>query len=428
MSSSQIDYQSLVQTSNPTQADWDAINVVVPINTMIIAPDTGVVKIGDGVNTYANLPDAFILGQATTGTPGLVALATLAEALAGSASGVAISPATMGHYVNNAIGSLLVLTDGVNTVNNPVKIIFTNGSTVTPVVTNPTIVQSAIADSGSISLPNPVTVGNLIVCLWTQNGGEPTVPAGWSGAAGDNANWQATGAIYKIAATAEDGTLSTNRNEGNNNSLYMAEIAGGVSVTAYQGVSSSNGSTLMAAAVPITGGALILTTFRGGNDTTYSSPGVDGDSTILCTGNDGFGGTEVYMASLPPESSAGYVPTIQTSGNQGGNAFGILVIEPNVDSISAKIVPGAPVTLNGTSIGNFQGINVVTGGEPGATVANNILTLSLGSPMNVRGAYDTTGNTTYHQNDVVTFNGTLYLCLTATSASPTASPTYWQSF
>lgn len=168
--SSQVQYLSLIQSpSGGTQAQWEAIPAVVPSGLVVYAIDTTVVKIGDGTHAYVDLPVAatisaiFGIGPASTDIAGLVKLATIEEALAGELSDLAISPATMGHYVNQALGSFLVVTDGINTVNDPVRLLFDNGTQVEPVTATPPIIQSAHTIGNSISLALPVTVSSDIL-------------------------------------------------------------------------------------------------------------------------------------------------------------------------------------------------------------------------------------------------------------------------
>lgn len=385
MTVSQVQYQSLVQKQNPTQSDWDAIAVPVPASMMIIAADTGVVKIGDGTSAYTDLPVLFILGQATTQNPGLVTLATLEEALMGTASNLAISPATMGHYVNNAIGSLLVVSDGTNTINNPLRIIFTNGATVTPVVTTPPIIQEANSVGASISLPSPVTVGNTLVCLYDQNGGEPQVPAGWHGAASDTGSWQAMAAIYKPIETVDDGTLTINSN---GSVMYMAEVAGGVSVTAYVGAAGYDNITMSTSTISVEAGSQILTIFSSQSQSVYGVPGPL-PASIRHRASGTFGDSCCITATSPPESSGTYQATIQASGiNTDRCGFGTVVIQPNTSSVSADI-------------------NVTAG------------------TMTFLGSYDTTGSTNYIPGNVVLFRSGAYVCVTPTTQSPSVAPIDW---
>lgn len=67
---------AITQFVNGTQATWNAITVPIPAGLIIYATDTTVVKVGDGVNLYANLPTAFTINDILTLTSTVNTLST----------------------------------------------------------------------------------------------------------------------------------------------------------------------------------------------------------------------------------------------------------------------------------------------------------------------------------------------------------------
>lgn len=72
---SRVEFYSLMQLPNMgTQDAWNAVTLPVPFGLIIYAPDTGVIKIGDGETQYSNLPSqgtlAVILAAALSGGGG----------------------------------------------------------------------------------------------------------------------------------------------------------------------------------------------------------------------------------------------------------------------------------------------------------------------------------------------------------------------
>jgi hypothetical protein len=58
--------ESLFQATGALQSDWDSIELPIPSGMVVLATDTGNVKIGDGVTLYGNLPIAFNLTAIAT--------------------------------------------------------------------------------------------------------------------------------------------------------------------------------------------------------------------------------------------------------------------------------------------------------------------------------------------------------------------------
>lgn len=56
MSESLVTINAITQIVGGTQTAWNNTNIIVPLGVVVYAPDTTVIKMGDGVSTYANLP------------------------------------------------------------------------------------------------------------------------------------------------------------------------------------------------------------------------------------------------------------------------------------------------------------------------------------------------------------------------------------
>lgn len=87
---------SIVQFSNGTQAVWNTITVPIPLGLVVYAVDTTVVKMGDGITLYQNLPILFTLNS-------IVAIydAFVNNQIGGGGGGVTMT------QVNNAIAEAL---------------------------------------------------------------------------------------------------------------------------------------------------------------------------------------------------------------------------------------------------------------------------------------------------------------------------------
>ena len=58
--------EAITQFVGGTQAVWNSITIPVPAGMVVYATDTTVVKMGDGVTIYANLPTLFTISQITS--------------------------------------------------------------------------------------------------------------------------------------------------------------------------------------------------------------------------------------------------------------------------------------------------------------------------------------------------------------------------
>lgn len=67
---------SITQFINGTQAVWNSITVPIPAGLAVYATDTTVVKIGDGVTLYANLPSLFTVSSISNLTSELATIST----------------------------------------------------------------------------------------------------------------------------------------------------------------------------------------------------------------------------------------------------------------------------------------------------------------------------------------------------------------
>lgn len=96
---------SPVNVINNTSSVWNATTIPVLKNVFARETDTGLFKIGDGINLYSALP-YIINAPASTFNVGLIKIATSEQILSGTDTSLAVTPAGLSEYVTNSLNTL----------------------------------------------------------------------------------------------------------------------------------------------------------------------------------------------------------------------------------------------------------------------------------------------------------------------------------
>jgi hypothetical protein len=222
---------AITQFVNGTQAVWNSITIPVPLGLVVYATDTTVVKMGDGITLYANLPTLFTLSSIITMTAQITALgadvagipAIVTEiatimgeitALQTAATAAVTSLAAISSEITTIDGELTTLQASIVTITGGTVVLNTNTTLTT--TQNNFLVECGGGTSYTVSIPTAVGNGTLNYDLFlntaqpitfatsggafagTTGNGEPTITltnttASYYTLRCDNTNWILTG-------------------------------------------------------------------------------------------------------------------------------------------------------------------------------------------------------------------------------------------